>query len=117
MEACAPLPGECRAAARSDNSRRGEMSGMHHPWRAGATGLTLAVAVLLIISPVPVSASAAGSAERTPIVLFPALHFTSGPVTVHHPTVAPGSPRLAAFTASIRSGPPPTPLSPRRTDE
>lgn len=74
------------------------MSGMHHPWRAGATGLTLAVAVLLIILPVPVSASAAGSAGRTPIVLFPAFHFTRVLVTVHNQTVAPGCPRFGAFT-------------------
>ena len=61
---------------------------------------TLAVlavlAAALVVSP---AGEAAGSAHRdlTPVVLFPAFHFTKLEVTVRHQTAFPGCPRSGAF--------------------
>jgi len=62
----------------------------------GAASTALAVVALL-----PASAAASGSgrahAHRTPVVLFPAFHFTKLLVTVHDQVAAPGCPRSGTF--------------------
>jgi lecithin-cholesterol acyltransferase len=61
----------------------------------GGLAALLAVASLL---PSAASASDSGArANRTPVVLFPAFHFTKLLVTVHDQTVAPGCPRSGTF--------------------
>ena len=41
--------------------------------------------------------SSGGAADRTPVVLFPAFHFTKLAVTVRDQEVAPGCPRSGSF--------------------
>jgi lecithin-cholesterol acyltransferase len=56
---------------------------------------SVALALLLLV---PAAASARGAAQqRTPIVLFPAFHFTKLLVTVRNQTVDPSCPRSGAF--------------------
>ena len=57
---------------------------------------TLRVIVVALLA-VAFSAPAAHAAARTPIVLFPAFHFTKLRVTVHDQTAAPGCPRSGSF--------------------
>ena len=54
----------------------------------------LAIAALGILALLPGSAS---GAARTPVVLFPAFHFTKLLVTVRDQVVAPGCPRSGTF--------------------
>jgi lysophospholipase-3 len=47
---------------------------------------------------IPVAGSASGAqTQLTPVVLFPAFHFTKLEVTVHNQTAAPGCPRSGSF--------------------
>ncbi len=54
------------------------------------------VAAALVLAP---AGAAAGSAHRgfTPVILFPAFHFTKLEVTVHNQTAFPGCPRSGSF--------------------
>jgi lecithin-cholesterol acyltransferase len=66
---------------------------------ARATRIALAVAAALVIFPSFGSGAvqARGDGTRTPVVLFPAFHFTKLLVTVRNQTVAPGCPRSGTF--------------------
>jgi lecithin-cholesterol acyltransferase len=59
-------------------------------------GLLAVVAAALVLAP---AGAAAGSAHRglTPVVLFPAFHFTKLEVTVHNQTAFPDCPRSGSF--------------------
>src|SRR6478735_10475272 len=63
--------------------------------------LGAASAALAVVALVPAAAAASGSdrahAHRTPVVLFPAFHFTKLLVTVHDQVAAPGCPRSGTF--------------------
>jgi lysophospholipase-3 len=65
--------------------------------------LFAALAASVVAACVLVPSGAAGVAERThsskrtPVVVFPAFHFTKLVVTVHHQTAAPGCPRSGTF--------------------
>ena len=63
--------------------------------------LGAATAVIVAAALLPASAAAGDSARahghRTPVVLFPAFHFTKLLVTVHDQVVAPGCPRSGTF--------------------
>ncbi len=68
--------------------------------RSGRSLLTAAVvAVLMLAASTPATGAAASTAtaRRTPVVLFPAFHFTKLRVTVHDQTVAPACPRDGSF--------------------
>jgi lecithin-cholesterol acyltransferase len=55
-----------------------------------------------VATPVAGSAAATGTQKQlTPVVLFPAFHFTKLEVTVHNQTVAPGCPRSGSFQDSF----------------
>lgn len=74
----------------------------------------------LLLSVLPTSASAAAApraAGRTPIVLFPAFHFTKLLVTVHNQTVAPGCPGSGSFTDWFQNTAPSTTFSQLCEDE
>jgi lecithin-cholesterol acyltransferase len=61
----------------------------------GSTALVIAVGLALLTGPAAVSAS--DHSGRTPVVLFPAFHFTKLQVTVKNQTVAPDCPRSGSF--------------------
>ena len=67
--------------------------------RSTAVRLTLLSLFVLALGLLPVSAAAAPrpTLGRTPVVLFPAFHFTKLLVTVHDQTVASGCPRSGSF--------------------
>lgn len=64
--------------------------------RLHAVALGVAVALAAILA-TPAGAADATAAGRTPVVLFPAFHFTKLLVTVHEQTAAPGCPRTGSF--------------------
>lgn len=66
--------------------------------RAAAAGLAILLAALCSILPTPVGASGTHSPERTPVVLFPAFHFTRLLVSIHDQITAPDCPRSGTFT-------------------
>ena len=69
----------------------------HSGWaRVCVVAVVLAATVGLL--PASASAEQDGSGGRTPIVLFPAFHFTKLRVTVHGQTVAPDCPAAGSFT-------------------
>ena len=63
-------------------------------FRAIASGIAFLLAAVLAT---PASASEAAAPGRTPVVLFPAFHFTKLLVTVHNQRVAPDCPTSGAF--------------------
>src|SRR5581483_115003 len=65
--------------------------------RARRFTLLLAACAALVVSVVPGALSAHADAARTPIVLFPAFHFTKLLVTVHDQSVDPACPRSGSF--------------------
>lgn len=73
----------------------------------------------LVASGIPASATAISSraAGKTPIVLFPAFHFTRLLVTVDNQTVAPGCPRSGSFTDWFLNSSPSTSFSQVCEDE
>lgn len=61
---------------------------------------SLTVLIVAAIATLSMSASSAAVSQPTaltPVVLFPAFHFTKLEVTVHNPTAAPGCPRSGSF--------------------
>lgn len=79
-------------------------------WRA-AEGLAVVLAALSSILALPVDASATRSPERTPVVLFPAFHFTKLLVSVHNQSVAPDCTRSGSFTDWFQNDQPSTTFS------
>ena len=73
------------------------MTSSQRTWRAAA-GLAVVLAALSSILATPVDASGTLNAERTPVVLFPAFHFTKLLVSVHNQSIAPDCPRSGSFT-------------------
>jgi lecithin-cholesterol acyltransferase len=74
------------------------------------TGALVAVAIMAGSALVPLSAAAADDdhgAGRTPIVLFPAWHFTRLEVTVHNQRVDPKCPRSGSFEDLVNFDPGP----------
>ncbi|HEX9096765.1 MAG TPA: hypothetical protein VF990_11770, partial [Candidatus Dormibacteraeota bacterium] len=65
--------------------------------RPVGASIALTIAILLTLVTGPAFASASNHGARTPVVLFPAFHFTKLLVTVHNQTVAPGCPRSGSF--------------------
>src|SRR5258708_5741390 len=67
--------------------------------RTFTMGVAVAVTIVsfLLPSAAGASASLSGQAERTPVVLFPAFHFTKLLVTVRNQVVAPDCPRSGSF--------------------
>ena len=65
--------------------------------RAVGARIALPVAAVFVVLAIPASASEAATPGRTPVVLFPAFHFTKLLVTVHNQTVAPECPRSGSF--------------------
>jgi len=78
-----------------------------HWWRSAAWGLALAVTVTVGLVPAPAMAKEG----RTPIVLFPAFHFTRLLVTVNGQTVAPDCPASGSFTDFFLNDQPSTTFS------
>jgi lecithin-cholesterol acyltransferase len=68
----------------------------------------LACLCLLLAIPASTSAKQAPGGELTPIVLFPAWHFTRLTVTVHNQTVDPNCPRSGTFEDLVFGDPGPT---------
>jgi len=93
------------------------MAREHRSWRATVSGLAIVLAALFGILPAPVSASGTRSTERTPVVLFPAFHFTRLLVTVHNQTIAPDCPRSGSFTDWFQNDQPSTTFSQVCRDE
>src|SRR2546428_3112841 len=73
------------------------MAGRHRSWRTVATSLTM-VGFVFSILPAGVTASGPRGSGGTPIVLFPAFHFTRLLVTVDNQTAAPDCLRSGTFT-------------------
>jgi lecithin-cholesterol acyltransferase len=67
------------------------------PSRAHLAGMALLAVVLLAALPGTTVAAAKTRLAPTPIVLFPAFHFTKLLVTVHNQTVDPACPRSGSF--------------------
>jgi lecithin-cholesterol acyltransferase len=65
--------------------------------RPVVASIALTIAIVLALVAGPAFASARTDGARTPVVLFPAFHFTKLLVTVHNQTVAPGCPRSGSF--------------------
>jgi lecithin-cholesterol acyltransferase len=65
--------------------------------RALTARIALPMAAVFVVLATAPSASAAPNPGRTPVVLFPAFHFTKLLVTVHNQTVAPECPRSGTF--------------------
>ncbi len=78
--------------------------------RLGVAFLAVAVAAAAVLAPMPVAASAGHGSPggRTPIVLFPAWHFTRLSVTVHNQRVDRNCPRSGTFEDLVffEPGPP-----------
>ncbi|MEY2583394.1 MAG: hypothetical protein QOE09_3243, partial [Ilumatobacteraceae bacterium] len=70
------------------------MKGFHGSTRLTRTILAVTLAIATVIAPTPHAASAHDDSSdgRTPIVLFPAWHFTRLAVTVHNQHVDPNCP-------------------------
>ena len=66
---------------------------------AVATWVALAVATVLVVLPSAASGATAatGGGARTPVVFFPAFHFTKLEVTVRNQVAAPECPRSGRF--------------------
>jgi lysophospholipase-3 len=79
-------------------------------WRSAAWGLALALTAGLL-SAASATAAESHSSGRTPIVLFPAFHFTKLLITVHGQTVAPGCPTSGSFTDWFQNDHPSTAFS------
>jgi lecithin-cholesterol acyltransferase len=60
-------------------------------------GLLATVAATLLIAPAAGTAAGTAHGGLTPVVLFPAFHFTKLEVTVHDQTAFPGCPRSGSF--------------------
>ena len=55
------------------------------------------VAAALVLSPAAGEAAGSGQRDLTPVVLFPAFHFTKLEVTVRNQTAFPACPRSGSF--------------------
>ena len=66
--------------------------------RVGVLAAVLALCALIATAALAPSRSVGASEPLTPIVLFPAFHFTKLAVTVHDQSAAPGCPRSGSFT-------------------
>jgi lecithin-cholesterol acyltransferase len=89
------------------------MSESSRAFRPGAAPIALLVALLLTMLPSAVDAQpqATARAGLTPIVVFPAFHFTKLRVSVHNQTVAPGCPRSGSFEDWFQNDHPSTTFS------
>jgi len=72
-------------------------SSKRRPMRSVGASIALAIAIVLALVTAPAAVSASNHGARTPVVLFPAFHFTKLLVTVHNQTVAPDCPRSGSF--------------------
>ena len=81
--------------------------------RALGIGTALAILAIAFLAPTP----AAAAAGRTPVVLFPAFHFTKLEVTVHNQTVDPACPRSGSFRDWFQNDQPGTAFSQVCRDE
>jgi lecithin-cholesterol acyltransferase len=75
------------------------MSEHRGSFRKAAARIALTIATVLVVLPSAGSGAVLASADdaRTPVVLFPAFHFTKLLVTVRNQTVAPDCPRSGSF--------------------
>jgi lecithin-cholesterol acyltransferase len=81
--------------------------------RAQWIDAALAALAIAFVAPTP----AAASSGRTPVVLFPAFHFTRLEVTVHHQTVDPTCPSSGSFQDWFQNDQPATAFSQVCRDE
>lgn len=75
---------------------RGEL-GHRRALRSVPASMALVIAMGLALLTGPAAVSASDHSGRTPVVLFPAFHFTKLGVTVNNQTVAPNCPRSGSF--------------------
>lgn len=75
---------------------RGEL-GHRRALRSVPASMALVIAMGLALLTGPAAVSASDHSGRTPVVLFPAFHFTKLRVTVNNQTVAPNCPRSGSF--------------------
>src|SRR3954453_19007880 len=82
------------------------MNGLGRSMRALCALVALIVAAVLLLTPATAAAKPGGPGV-TPIVLFPAWHFTRLTFTVEHQTPAPNRPRSATFEDLVFGAPGP----------
>jgi len=79
--------------------------------RGYAARAVLVVLLMSLVFPLSVSASSAHKTGRTPVVLFPAFHFTKLLITAHSQTVAPDCPASGSFEDWFQNTSPSTTFS------